>query len=50
MKDEIKNFRDLPVWQKAHKLFLETVEDVNKFPKNKVAIFSSNSFFVQFLP
>ncbi|MEW6189615.1 MAG: four helix bundle protein, partial [Actinomycetota bacterium] len=25
------------MWQKAHKLFLETVEDVNKFPKNKVA-------------
>ena len=30
---DIKNFRDLVVWQKAHCLFLDVVKDVEGFPK-----------------
>ena len=33
----IKHYTDLEVWQRAHKLFLDIVEDVDKFPNNKAA-------------
>ena len=29
---QIRNFMDLVVWQKAHRLFLEVVKDVEAFP------------------
>ncbi|MFH0812569.1 MAG: four helix bundle protein [Pseudomonadota bacterium] len=36
-KNMVKSFRDLIVWQKAHQLFLDIVEDVEKFPRRRVA-------------
>jgi len=36
MVGEVKSFRDLVMWQKAHKLFLSTVKDVAKFPRSTV--------------
>jgi len=32
MADRITDFRDLIVWQKAHRLFLDVVRDVEAFP------------------
>jgi len=30
---QIRSFRDLVVWQKAHRLFLDVVKDVEAFPR-----------------
>ena len=34
---EIKTFEDLIVWQKAHRLFLDVVRDVEQFPNGRVS-------------
>ena len=34
---EIHDFRDLIVWQKSHQLFLDIVNDVEKFPKTQAS-------------
>lgn len=34
---QVKTFKDLIVWQKAHRLFLDIAKDVELFPKNRVA-------------
>ncbi len=34
---EIKHFKDLIVCQRSHQLFLDMVNDVEKFPKNAVS-------------
>ncbi|GBD96241.1 MAG TPA: four helix bundle protein [Nitrospirae bacterium] len=33
----IKHFTDLEVWRRAHKLFLDLLDDISGFPKNEVA-------------
>lgn len=33
--EKIRSFQDLIVWQKAHKLFLEIIKDVESFPKTQ---------------
>ncbi len=35
-KQKIKNFTDLIVWQKAHKLVLEVYKQTKKFPKDEL--------------
>ncbi len=42
MGKEIKHFTDLIVWQKAHQLFLDAIEDVRKFPKTQAARIVAN--------
>jgi len=34
---EIRHFKDLIVWQRSHQLFLDVVNDVEKFSKNAVS-------------
>ena len=34
---ETRKFTDLIVWQKSHRLFLDIVEDVERFPRKKAA-------------
>ena len=34
---EIRSFEDLIVWQKAHRLFLDVVRDVEQFPDGRVS-------------
>jgi len=34
---KINDFRELIVWQKSHKLFLEIIKDVETFPKTQSA-------------
>ena len=34
---EIRHFKDLIVWQRSHQLFLDVVNDIEKFPKNAVS-------------
>jgi four helix bundle protein len=29
----VKSFTELLVWQKAHQLFIDTLDDINKFPQ-----------------
>jgi hypothetical protein len=33
----IESFRELTVWQKSHQLFLDIANDVELFPKKRVA-------------
>ena len=33
----VKTFKDLIVWQKSHKLFLDIAEDVDLFPNKRAA-------------
>jgi len=33
----IKSFREFTIWQKSHQLFLDIVNDVELFPKKRVA-------------
>ena len=33
----VKTFKDLIVWQKSHRLFLDIAEDVDSFPNKRVA-------------
>ncbi len=33
----IKHYTDLEVWRRSHKLFLDIVEDVDKFPNKRAA-------------
>jgi four helix bundle protein len=37
MTERLKSFRELLVWQKAHRLFLDAVGDVEKFPRTRAA-------------
>ncbi len=34
---KIKHFTDLEVWRRAHKLFLDLLDDISRFPQNEVA-------------
>ncbi len=33
---KIKHFTDLEVWRRAHRLFLDLLDDIKRFPKNDV--------------
>lgn len=33
----IKHFTDLEVWRRSHKMFLDLLEDIKKFPKSAEA-------------
>jgi four helix bundle protein len=35
--EKVRSFRDLIVWQKAHKLILEIIKDVELFPNTQAA-------------
>ena len=37
MKEKIRDFTELIVWQKAHQLFLDVVKDIENFPKTEVS-------------
>ena len=37
MKDKKRNYKDLIVWQKADQLFHMVADDVNSWPKTKIA-------------
>jgi len=37
MKEKIRDFTELIVWQKAHQLFLNVVKDVENFPKTEAS-------------
>lgn len=37
MKGGVQTFKDLVVWQKAHQLFLQIVQDAEGFPKTRAA-------------
>ncbi len=36
-RGKVESFRDLIVWQKSHRLFLEIVIDVETFPRKRVS-------------
>jgi len=42
MKEKIRDFTELIVWQKAHQLFLNVVKNIENFPKTEVSKIVAN--------